>query len=100
MWALAAIAIALFRTTTSQKIALLASGSAVAFCSNAVRIEVLAANHVRGDDAAYEYWHVGQGASVFAVITILATAPVWWLILRSSAPSGSRPPEPSPASRG
>jgi exosortase/archaeosortase family protein len=101
MWALAAIAIALFRTTTLQKVALAASGFAVAFWLNALRIEVLAAKYVRGDDAGYEYWHFGPGASVFALMATLTTAPVWWLILRSSAPSGGKAAgTTAPASRG
>jgi hypothetical protein len=34
------------------------------------------------DDARFDYWHVGQGASVFALASTALAGVVWWLTLR------------------
>jgi cyanoexosortase A len=88
LWVLAAVVVALFPTKTWQKASLVASAVVVGFVANAVRVEMLAVTVANGDTAAFEYWHEGRGASIFAVAVTAAVGPVWWLILRRRSRGG------------
>jgi exosortase/archaeosortase family protein len=98
---LAALVVALFPTTWRQRAVLLATAVVVGFCSNAARIAILAATVLVHDDAGFDYWHQGLGATFFTVAASAAAGLVWWLILRRTLLMNRSPvlppPAPSPA---
>jgi exosortase/archaeosortase family protein len=98
---LAALVVTFFPTSARQRALLAATAILVGFASNAWRIAVLAATVLDHDEAGFDYWHQGSGATLFAVATSVAAALVWWLLLRRSLlrslPHASPRPEPSRA---
>jgi exosortase len=82
LFVLAALVVALFPTTLSQRVALFASALVVGFCVNAVRVSVLAATVLHGNDVAFAYWHQGLGATLFAIGSSSVAGLAWWITLR------------------
>jgi cyanoexosortase A len=83
LWVLATLVAALFSTNARQNVWLFLSSALVGFLVNAIRIAILAGAVARGDDAAFQYWHVGLGASWFSLASVAAAGVAWWWIVRS-----------------
>jgi len=86
---LAALVVALFPTTAWQKVGLLATSYVLGFVPNAARIAWLASDVTLSDDAKFDYWHEGPGATIFAIVSTAAAGLVWWLMLRRPSRSVS-----------
>jgi cyanoexosortase A len=97
LWVIAGLVIALFPTTTLQKVALFAIGTAVGFAVNAARIAVLASTVMRGDDYAFEFWDDGTGSGLIAVGSMAVAGVCWWLVMRRSSIAPPGAPAPSAA---
>jgi exosortase/archaeosortase family protein len=82
LWVLASLVVALFPTSARQRVLLFVSAVVVGFCVNAVRIAVLAAAVLRGDDGGFVYWHYGNGATIFALGSSAVAGLAWWPTLR------------------
>lgn len=87
---LAGWVIALFPTTGRQRVALVASALVIGFGVNAVRVAVLAASVFHGNHDGFTYWHVGAGATLFAVVASAVAGIAWWLMLRGRLPAPAR----------
>lgn len=87
LWALGFVIVALFPTTVPQRLALFASAAVFGFLANAARIAVLVGALSRGD-AAYNYWHLGAGSTLFSLgATALAGILWWWMLGAPRRPS-------------
>jgi cyanoexosortase A len=82
---LAALVLAFFPTTARQRVALFVSALLVGLCINTVRVAVLAAAVLHANERAFAYWHVGPGATLFALASSAAAGLAWWLLLRLPA---------------
>lgn len=58
-------------TKRHQKILLPGIALLIAFVINAVRVALMAVLVALGDQAAFEYWHVGNGSLVFSTIAVV-----------------------------
>ncbi len=85
LWVIAALVIALFRTTPMQKVALFAIAALVGFAVNVARIALLASTVMRGDDASFEFWDDGTGSGFIAIGSMAAAGLGWWLVMRRSS---------------
>jgi cyanoexosortase A len=74
--------IVLFPTTGWQRVALAVSAILIGFVGNAARIAVLAFDVVIGQDAKFDYWHEGPGATIFTLASTAIAGVAWWLVLR------------------
>jgi exosortase/archaeosortase family protein len=84
---LAALLIALFPTSTRQKVAIVACALGVGFIANAARIAILAVAVMQGQEARFGFWHVGLGTTLFSVASTAAAGLAWWLLLRQRRPA-------------
>jgi exosortase/archaeosortase family protein len=82
LWVVAALVAALFPTTTRQKVLLFATGAAVGLLMTVTHIAVMAQTLVRSDEASYDYWHLGAGATLFSVGSMGVAGLCWWLATR------------------
>jgi cyanoexosortase A len=83
LWVLATLIGALFSTSAQKNVWLFLSSALIGFLLNAIRIAILAGAVARGDDDAFQYWHVGPGASWFSLGSVMAAGLAWWWIVRS-----------------
>lgn len=58
-------------TKSHQKILIPGIALLIAFVINAVRVALMAVLVALGDQAAFEYWHVGNGSLVFSTIAVV-----------------------------
>ena len=58
--------------TAQQKISLPAIALLIAFMMNGFRVALLAVLAAMGNQAAFKYWHVGNGSLVFSAIAVVA----------------------------
>ncbi|WP_040656557.1 cyanoexosortase A [Rubidibacter lacunae] len=80
---LAVLFLLLFPTNWAQKIACVVVGIALGFAVNAGRIGWLAVLAAKGDRAAFDYWHGGNGSLVFFAFNVLLFwGFVWLTVLR------------------
>ncbi|HLK35623.1 MAG TPA: archaeosortase/exosortase family protein [Polyangiaceae bacterium] len=80
--ALAALVVALFPTATRKKVWVFGTAVAVGFVTNVPRIAILVNEASRRNDGRFDYWHQGDGATVFSVLSTTIAVFVWWLMLR------------------
>jgi exosortase/archaeosortase family protein len=90
LWVLAILVVVLFSTNVQKSAWLLLSATLIGFLLNATRIAMLARMVMRGDGAAFQYWHEGRGADLFSLGSVAAAALVWWLMLRARRPLSGR----------
>jgi cyanoexosortase A len=89
LWVVAALVVALFPTTTWQKIGLFVAAACVGFLVNLGHIALLAQTVARGDDTSFAFWHQGAGSAFLAVGSMALAGVCWWLILRRRGGSGA-----------
>jgi cyanoexosortase A len=84
---LAILIIALFPTSARQRVSLFASAFLVGFVANAARVALIAAAMSRGEEARYDFWHDGTGATIFSIVSTAVALGAWWVALALFAPS-------------
>lgn len=71
LWQLAVLFIVVFPTNLAKKIIIPVIAVAVGFIVNAVRIAILTILVTNSQKSAFEYWHDGDGAQLFVVISMM-----------------------------
>jgi cyanoexosortase A len=84
---LAILIVALFPTSARQRVLLFASAFVVGFFANAARVALIAAAMSRGEEARYDFWHDGIGATIFSIVSTAVAGIAWWVALALFAPS-------------
>jgi exosortase/archaeosortase family protein len=79
---LAGLVAALFPSTLRQRVGLFVVAACTGYAMAVVHIAVMTWTVMRRDDAAFEFWHQGPGASVLAVCATAVAGLFWWWMLR------------------
>ena len=71
LWVLAILFLVVFPTDGRKKILLPVVASLLGFVVNGVRVALMAILVVSSNQKAFEYWHTGDGAIIFSMISVL-----------------------------
>lgn len=78
---IALLFILVFNLNWKQKILVPTVAVIVGFVNNGVRVALMAILVAQGDKQAFEYWHIGNGSLIFAMINALLFGCFCWVLL-------------------
>lgn len=81
---IALLFILVFNLDWKQKIIVPTVAAILGFVVNGVRVALMAILVAQGDKQAFEYWHLGDGSLIFAMISALIFGCFCWVLLSSN----------------
>lgn len=86
LWVLSILFLVVFPTDNRKKILLPVVASLLGFVVNGVRVALMAILVVSSNQKAFEYWHTGDGAIIFSMISVLLFGLFCLFVLRLDEP--------------
>lgn len=86
---LALVALLMFSAKQLQRILIPLSAVVIAFVVNGIRATIMAYLANQGNDAAFDYWHIGDGSQIFGMAAVLLFVGICYVCLKMQQSSGA-----------
>jgi cyanoexosortase A len=93
LWQLAMFFIISFPTNLAKKIFVPVVGVIVGFIVNAVRVAILTVLITNSHEEAFHYWHDGNGAQIFVLMSVVVFGVFCYFLLEQDEPGNHEPME-------